>query len=378
MKPVSFHLGEMQASSPVGSDGTARAGGASLDVLRFLAAGFILLFHYGSTAPQDLATLFPVFQQGWLATDFFLLLSGYILSRAYGERLVASKMRRTHFFLKRFARLWPSHIVVLLTFGAFVLVSGALGFAPQHADKYSGLAFFAQAFMVHGWGMLHEPGWNVPTWTISALLVCYALFSVYVPWIYRRSLPVMLAITVAVVLAAQGLALTLARHPFVDLPFAWGLLRAIPLFVIGNLIERMTTGLRVTKTAYGLSLAVVFIGISLLCQLTRDALIDTAILSLLGVVLAVSGAVTFRETVVTQRMGRASFALFLTHSLVGAVWFGLSPKLIAHFGLSLPAQWGLWGLGVAAAITMAFVFDAWVDKPLSSWVQKRAFLKGGV
>ena len=81
VKPLNFSI--------TGSAGTpiqARMGGASLDVLRFLAALFILLFHYGSNAPRDLETIVPVFRQGWLATDFFLMLSGYVLSRAYGRQ----------------------------------------------------------------------------------------------------------------------------------------------------------------------------------------------------------------------------------------------------------------------------------------------------
>jgi peptidoglycan/LPS O-acetylase OafA/YrhL len=213
---------------------------------------------------------------------------------------------------------------------------------------------------------------------LSALLVCYGLFSVYIPYIYKRSLSVMAGVSVAVLLAAHGLALSLAHHAFVDLPFAWGLLRAIPLFLLGNLIERMTASLRVSKTVFWISIAGAFVAIGGLCLLPRNAITDNLILVLLGVVLAVSGGVTFHENIVTHRMGRASFALFLTHSLVGAVWFGLSPKLITHFDLSIRLQWGLWGAGVAMAIIVAFLFDALIDKPLSQWVSKRSFIKGGI
>jgi len=374
VKPFSFAI----LNSHHAPDAQPRAGGASLDVLRFMAASFILLFHYGSTAPVDFATLFPIFKQGWLATDFFLFLSGYILSRAYGQRLVTSQMRRTHFFLRRFARLWPSHILVLLAFGAFVLASSAAGFAPNHTEKYGVMDFFAQAFLVHGWGMMHAEAWNTPTWTLSALLVCYALFSVYIPYIYKRGLPVMIGLSVVILLLAHWLASTFAHHAFVDLPFSWALLRAIPLFLLGNLIERMTASLRVSKAVFCISIAGAFAAVSGLCLLPRNAIIDSLILVVLGSVLAVSGSVTFHENIITHRMGRASFALFLTHSLVGAVWFGLSPKLIMHFGLSVAVQWCLWGAGVVAAIIVAFLFDALIDKPLSQWVSKRSFIKGGI
>ncbi|MGA9658592.1 MAG: acyltransferase [Asticcacaulis sp.] len=374
MKPTSFNI------PPPHSDHGAqpRAGGASLDVLRFLAAGFILLFHYGTMAPINLAALMPVFSQGWLATDFFLLLSGYILSRAYGRRLITSHMRRTHFFLRRFARLWPSHILVLLAFGAFFVVSSAAGFAPNHPEKYGLMDFFTQAFLVQGWGLSQIPAWNVPTWTLSVLMVCYGLFSIYLPLVYNRSLAFMLIMSAIVLLAAHILAQVLAQHAFVDLPFQWGLLRALPLFILGNLIERMTADVRVTRPVYWVMILGAFLAIALLCLTPRNAVTDSVILVLLAVVLAVSGGVTFHENLVTHRMGRASFALFLTHSLVGAVWFGVSPKLISHFSLSAPLQWLLWGAGVGVAITVAFVFDALVDKPLSQRVSKLSFVKGGI
>ncbi len=374
MKPVSFAMfsaEDTRAASP-------RAGGASLDVLRFLAASFILLFHFGSTAPRDLPTILPVFSQGWLATDFFLLLSGYILTRAYGQRLLASDMRRSHFFLRRFFRLWPSHILVLLVFGAFVLSATMAGFPPQHPEKYGLDAYIYQAFLVHGWGLVQMPAWNVPTWTISSLLICYALFSFYVPLLYNRALPILAVIGVSVLIVAQVLALRFAHHAFVDLPFAWGLLRAIPLFILGNLIERMTADLRVNRSVFWCSLMAIFAAIAGLTLLPRLMVTDGVILLLLAAVLAISGAVSFQETAATKRMGRASWSLFLTHSLVGAIWFGLTPKLVMHYGLSWPAQWCLWGLGVAIALTTAFAFDVWVDTPLSQRVSKLSFVKGGI
>jgi peptidoglycan/LPS O-acetylase OafA/YrhL len=373
VKPLNFSL-------PAGSGAVikARAGGASLDVLRFLAALFILLFHYGTNAPRDLETIIPVFRQGWLATDFFLMLSGYVLSRAYGRRLVESGMRRSHFFLRRFARLWPSHIIVLLAFGAFVLASAAVGLMPKHPEKYGLFAFVAQAFMVHGWGMFASPSWNVPTWTISALLICYGLFSFYAPWVWRLTRWRLAALALGVLAVAQIFALNVVRHPLVDLPFTWGLGRAIPLFIIGSLIERATSGLVASKPVFWLGSVGVLLVLPFLCLLPRSIGMDTLLLALLAIVLAVSGGVTFPETRATQLMGRASFALFLVHSLVGAVWFGVSAMLIDHFGLGAAAQWGLWGFGVALAIAAAFVFDALVDKPLSARVSRLSFVKGGV
>ena len=45
---------------------------------------FVVLFHFGDEAPIPLHALHSVWERGYLATDFFLMLSGFVLARAYG------------------------------------------------------------------------------------------------------------------------------------------------------------------------------------------------------------------------------------------------------------------------------------------------------
>lgn len=347
-----------------------RPGGASLDVLRFLAAGFILLFHFGESAPVPLNELTPVMAQGWLATDFFLMLSGFILMRAYGPRLAEQRVGPVGFVSRRVMRLWPSHVVALLLMVLIVGAATLQGHPPGHAEKYTAEAFWEQLILVHGWGLSDTPGWNVPTWTLSALVVCYSLFSPsaggMVSWARWQLLTGMAV--------ALGLALGLAAligHPFVDLPFRFGLIRAIPLFFIGALLERLTAGVEVSRKTYGIGMAVSFAAIIGLSSLPRHAVSDLVILSALAAVLVLSAGVRFHENHLTKRMGRASYALFLIHSVVGAIALGVDGMLMHRFGLSEPLHWLTWGMCVALAVVAAFVFEAWVDRPLSQWVSGR-------
>ena len=369
MKPVSPAL-----ASPV-SVATGQPGAGSLNVLRFLAAAFIVVFHYASHAPLALTGWPPVLRQGWLATDFFLMLSGYILSRVYGERVASGRIAPRQFVVRRFMRLWPAHVIVLLAMALFVVVSSDAGDAPGHADHYSWIGFVAQLFLVHGWGMFSAPGWNVPTWTLSTLLVCYALFSLYVPRLYRRSVWIWIGVGLAVFIVAEILALGVAHNSLVDLPFAWGLLRSIPLFVLGNVVERVAGKLRVGRISFCVIIGLCLTSIIVLAGQPRNTAIDTIVLALLATVLAVSGAVSFPETTATRRMGQASFAVFLVHSLVGAVWFGLMAKLSSRMGMTGDVTWLLWSMGVAAALTAAFAFEAWVHAPLSRRMSRLAWLR---
>src|SRR3712207_5722681 len=85
--------------------------GGALDLLRFLAAGFIVLYHYEAYAPARFQDIHEALTRGYLGTDFFLMLSGYVLGRAYGPRL--DRVGPTGFLIRRVARVWPGHLIVL-------------------------------------------------------------------------------------------------------------------------------------------------------------------------------------------------------------------------------------------------------------------------
>lgn len=328
------------------------------------------MYHFGQSAPVPLAQISDIFGQGWLATDFFLLLSGFVLARAYGPRLAQKRISAGHFMLRRVGRLWPSHMAVLILFVLLVGGGTLAGFPPNTPEKYGALDFVLQALLVHGWGGLEQPGWNVPTWTLSALVFCYGLFVFYAGAIWRMGRAGLMAALVAVMAVAFAGAHAV-DHAFADLPFKYALMRAVPLFVAGTLIERLLAGVDIRRPVFFASLAVVLAAILFIETLARGAITDLVTLTLLAAIIGLGGAVTLRGNSLTHQMGRASFALFLTHSLVGAVWFALIPKFTDRLDLPMSAQWTVWGSGIVAAIVVAFVFEAVIDRPLSQWVQRR-------
>ena len=85
--------------------------GGALDALRFLAAGFIVVFHAGFEAPTPLRILHGFFDRGYLATDFFLMLSGFVLASAYGPMILAGRLSLGQFLVRRLTRLYPAHLI---------------------------------------------------------------------------------------------------------------------------------------------------------------------------------------------------------------------------------------------------------------------------
>lgn len=76
----------------------------TLDAMRGLAAFAVVLFHM-----DFVGVLMP---SGYLAVDFFFLMSGFVISRTYQTKLI-HEMSFSNFFFERVIRLYPLYILGL-------------------------------------------------------------------------------------------------------------------------------------------------------------------------------------------------------------------------------------------------------------------------
>src|SRR5690242_11577590 len=100
-----------------------------LDLLRFLAACGVMLFHYTYRAPQQhlCPVSFPIlgeiFKYGYLGVDIFFILSGFvILLTAYDKDAIG-------FTIARMVRLYPAYWTCV-TVTAIVLVAAGTNRDP--------------------------------------------------------------------------------------------------------------------------------------------------------------------------------------------------------------------------------------------------------
>lgn len=91
----------------------------SLDGLRGLAAIIVLLHHAAIQVGG-----FALFGSGYLAVDFFFMLSGYVVARAY-ERRLAGELGAAGFMALRIKRLYPVMAVGILAGTVIALANGA-------------------------------------------------------------------------------------------------------------------------------------------------------------------------------------------------------------------------------------------------------------
>lgn len=130
-----------------------------IEALRFFAALCILLLHtravFGGT---------PVFGKGYLAVEFFLMLSGFLMAYAQEGRIAEP----TRFMVKRYKRLWPT------------MALGSIIGLPRLYLKSSGLSEFlatavANLALIPAWWGKFVFALNIPAWTIFYELVANAL-----------------------------------------------------------------------------------------------------------------------------------------------------------------------------------------------------------
>jgi peptidoglycan/LPS O-acetylase OafA/YrhL len=340
-----------------------------LDALRFLAALFIVLYHVAERAPVSLFALSPAFGRGYLATDFFLMLSGYVLARTYGPRVLGAEVDTLTFLKRRVQRIWPPHLVMLVLFVAFFVGTSAIGLAPQNPRWFQWDQLLPQVFLVQAWFAPGSSGWNMPTWTLSALIVAYALF----PMVWRRVATTkrplqLLAMGVCAYVAIDQAALMVFEIPGYQLPLRFGLIRGVPLFMIGLLIARLPVTTLARRQALPLALATLtaVVGIQALGRF------DYFSLALLGFLIYAAGASRPRAWRWAGAAGKLSFSLFLTNTQTAVVWFGVERMVESKLGLSAAATWALWALAIPATIVVAWVFERAVDAPLQTWIKARS------
>ena len=169
-----------------------------LDGLRGVAAVLVVAYHLFETyyhgAPDQ-----PI-NHGYLAVDFFFVLSGFVIGYAYDDRW--DRMSTWSFFKRRFIRLHPMVIFGTL-FGAILFYFGSCGEFPLINDTpwYMVLLVMFWCFTmiplpntmdIRGWAETNPL--NGPTWSLQWEYIANILYALVI----RRLSKVALAICVAI------------------------------------------------------------------------------------------------------------------------------------------------------------------------------------
>ena len=193
----------------------------SLDGLRGLAAIAVALFHWLLSF------------SGYLAVDFFLVLSGFILAHRYlyTDRPVST----WKFSVSRIARLYPMHLFGLFSY--LIVYTMIVNDIPRYRDG-TFFTFLQQLTLTHNIGLNRQSlTWNAPSWSIS---VEFWLNIVFFCFIRRHtSSLILLLMSVTGLTVIHNLSGTLdTTHQNYFQVVNSGLLRGWSAFVLGILAYR--------------------------------------------------------------------------------------------------------------------------------------------
>lgn len=356
-----------------------------LDGLRGVAALMVIFYHVFeafATSPID-----QRFNHGYLAVDFFFILSGFVIGYAYDDRW---KTMTTKDFIKR--RLIRLHPMVVL--GA---VLGVIAFCIQGCEKWDGtqvsismvmLALLINLFLIpavpgsgpeiRGNGEmypLYGPSWSLFFEYIGNIM--YALF------IRRMSTK---ALTALVVLAGIGLA-SFAIFNFSGaghLGVGWtmeeynligGFLRVLFSFSIGLLMSRVFKPIPVKGAFWICSLAIVVLlsmpyvgnGEALWMNGIYDSVCAILIFPML-VYLGASGKTTDKHSArICKFLGDISYPLYMVHYPLIYLYFGWVKKENLTFAEAWPEALAL----VIGSIVLAYISLKLYDEPVRRYLTKR-------
>ena len=214
----------------------------ALTSLRGLAAVAVVLQHFSATAQLNASDWIPsIVPHGYMAVDFFFVLSGFIMCYTYLAGFEERGLRAYRPFLwKRVARIFPLGIAVT----AVILICGSLASTVHLTGLFytvrvsGGLAAMIAINLLHVQGFLPEYSLNDPSWSVSVELGAYLLFPLLIYLVFKAPRWV----TILGVALGIGLLLRLSSFdPAGGMAFRWppfDFARCVIEFGFGMLIYR--------------------------------------------------------------------------------------------------------------------------------------------
>lgn len=362
---------------------------ALLDGLRGVAALLVIWYHVFEGFAFAGGGLIETFNHGYLAVDFFFMLSGFVIAYAYDDRLHRS-MSTGKFFQRRLIRLHP--MVIMGT------ILGALTFCLQGGVQWDGTPVAASSILmaclfglflipavpgmnreVRGNGEMFPL--NGPSWSLFFEYIGNILYALLIQRFSTRMLTVWVMLTG---FALTGFALTDAAG-YGSIGVGWtldgvnfigGLLRMLFPFSMGMLLSRRFKPVRI-KGAFWLCSACLIALFAIPYIPGTEPICLNGIYEMGCIVFAfpiivwlgASGTTTDGySTRLCQFLGDISYPVYIIHYPIMYLFYAW---LIEHKLYTLTATWPLAVAVFLLNIALAYTCLKLVDEPVRKFLTKR-------
>jgi peptidoglycan/LPS O-acetylase OafA/YrhL len=339
----------------------------ALTSARGIAAWLVVLYHIRQSLPPVPAPVMAVLDKGYLAVDFFFVLSGFVIALAWRDRIAAAGWRAVPAFLRRrFARVWPLH--------AFVLTGGVgLAIALWATGRHDPADFpFVDLplhyLLIQNWG-LAPLAWNEPAWSISAEAFAYLVFPLLVfaakPARWPDAALIALAIGIAGshagILALKGMTVLGRDIPLLGVP------RCLTGFAIGGILFELWQRHRGARRLLPVAIVVGSAAITGAAAGVAETLaVPIGFAGLLLILATTAGRPGHPlEGAILHRLGEWSYATYLAHYLM---WKAFKLVFVADMG---SIGWPMIGLFVGLVLAASAALYHGVELPAQAWLNGR-------
>lgn len=362
----------------------------ALDSWRGICALMVALMHFPAAGPIAES---PLVRHAFLFVDYFFVLSGFVISHGYRNRLT-NERAFVGFVITRLGRIYPLHAAVLALFVGWelvrLMVPAARGAGPAPFTGTTSLDGLASTlFLLNGLGFEPALRWNGPSWSISSEFWTYLLFGSVVVAFLSRYWLALIPIVVLGPLVLYGWS-----PDYMDTTVQYGFVRCLYGFALGALVYlgtlkafpagRPANLSRSLWTALELTVLAIILAFVAVAGKTAIGIVAPWIFAVAVVVFsfeggALSRALRWRPLI---WLGTLSYAIYMVHifvqsrminvgTILGKITsrplvgdFTLNGEAFYGFGLQGPVWGTLYMLAmVAAVVATAFALHVLVERP---------------
>lgn len=298
----------------------------SLTVARGFAAWWVVFFHFREHIwPSKYSVGYLIASYGYLAVDFFFILSGFVIQHNYGNFAFKFNWESIKkFFIARLARIYPIHLFMNFIFLLNPFLIYLFSRTNKFEERYDIYAYYQSLFLVHAWGFGNALTWNVPSWSISVELVAYLSFPI-LSWILLRriySYYILLSVVLIIMLAILTIFYFNNLSSLGQNIDTMGIFRCVLSFSAGMILQRIFISLdnKMNKMFYAfgcLLLSIIIICFGCLANIYDYYFFPSSFfLILLFIALADDQYFSIFRSRIMLLIGELSYATYLCHYFV--------------------------------------------------------------
>lgn len=354
-----------------------------LDGLRGVAAIVVICYHifegfsFAQITNNAGDGLIRIFNHGYLAVDFFFLLSGFVINYAYNDRW--NQLTIVSFFKRRLIRLHP-----MLIMGAFI---GLICFLIGGSEQWNGttipfhisiIAFLLTCFMipalpgtfneVRGNGELFPL--NGPMWSLFFEYIGNIFYALFIRRLNTKPLTLLVILLgilhgIFTIGNFSGYGSIGVGWTFDTINFFGGMLRMLFPFTLGMLISRQFKEIKLPYPFFFSSiLLIATLSIPFITPfktINLNGIYEFFCISIIFPIILIIGASTQKKSKPSKILGELSYPLYIIHYPIMYLFY---QWLIKTKQYTLSETYPVALLIVILSIAITFVLLKLYDKPI--------------